>query len=445
VYQDADKGLSPPETAVRDYSIWDWPTWKRQSVSLNGAFSAGALSAEALVYFDKYDNRLDEYYHPEAFKLGIHAPHSDYDEYSLGGRLTGKWEINGWNTLQAALSYRKEDHLGLRGSVSDEDTLIEEMHVNEDTWSAGAEYAMNPWAPLTLKAGGGFDTLVPLAYWNEENEFLKLLEADYFIVKTRLMFLYTWQFGIFLRLPLRLPTGTASGGRGGGRDHELRLTYARKNHFPTMAQRYSTRFGSTLPNPRLGPEIANHLELGYRGSFGGVFSLNSALYYSVISGKIVDIQLGNPHYPSALVDYPRNLDSTAFWGFELGAELALKKYVGGGLSFSVNQYHVNRSQSGVKEIPYYPALTANVYFVIKPAHGISVIPRLEYVGPRFTDTIGGDELEGYFLGSIKVQAELGDHFILSAGVENIFDSLYEIRYHYPMAGRGYTLSLTASY
>jgi iron complex outermembrane receptor protein len=65
----------------------------------------------------------------------------------------------------------------------------------------------------------------------------ELLAADYFIVKTRNMFLYTWQAGIYYTITP---------------EHELRLTYARKNHFPTMSQRYSTRFGTTLPNPRLG-------------------------------------------------------------------------------------------------------------------------------------------------------------------------------------------------
>jgi iron complex outermembrane receptor protein len=436
VYQDADKGLSPPETVTRDFSIWDWPEWKRQSVSLNGVFSAGAFSAEGLFYFDKYDNRLDEYYNMKAFELGIHAPHSDYDEYSLGGRLTGKWEINGWNSLQAAVTWKKEDHRSLRGTIGDEETLTEEMHVNEDTWSLGLEYSMNPWRPLTLKAGGGFDALIPLEYRNGENEFLKLLEADYFIVKTRLMFLYTWQFGVFYRLPFGEPEA---------RNHELRLTYARKNHFPTMARRYSTRFGSTLPNPKLGPETANHFEFGYRGSFGGVLSLNAALYYSVITNKIVDIQLGNPHYPSALVDYSRNLDSTAFWGFELGTELALKNYLSGGLSFSVNRYLIRHSQSGVKEIPCYPAVTANMYLVIRPLRIVSIIPRLEYIGPRFADTLGEEELEGFLLGSIRVQAELAGRLVLSAGVENILDTLYEIRRHYPMAGRSYTFGLTVRY
>jgi iron complex outermembrane receptor protein len=47
--------------------------------------------------------------------------------------------------------------------------------------------------------------------------------------------------------------------------NELRLTYARKNHFPTMSQRYSSRIGEIKPNPKLGPEWADHFEAGYTG------------------------------------------------------------------------------------------------------------------------------------------------------------------------------------
>ncbi|MDR3146390.1 MAG: TonB-dependent receptor [Treponema sp.] len=435
VYQNAEKGVSPPDTATREYAIWDWPVWKRQSASLNGTYNTGPFSAEALFYVDKYDNRLDEYYNMKAFELGIHAPHSDYDEYSLGGRLKGGWEINGWNRIQAALTYKKEDHRGLRGNIANED-MTEEMHVNEDTWSAGAEYSVNPWMPLSLKAGFGFDALVPNEYRNQENEYLKLLAADYFIVKTRNMFLYTWQAGVFYAI---------------NPEQELRLTYARKNHFPTMARRYSTRFGSTLPNPNLGPEIANHFELGYRMNLGppgtlvSAVGLNAAVYYSIVTGKIVTVELPNPHYPSALVDYARNLDKTDFWGVELAPEIGLGDWLNAGLAFSFNSYTINHSQSGVKVLPYYPRFTLNGYMVIKPLSTISVIPRLEYTGFRYADSEGASELAGYFLFHLKVSADIGRFVSVSGGIENIFDTYYEIRQYAPLAGRSFTVAVTLRY
>jgi iron complex outermembrane receptor protein len=441
LYQYADKGLSPPDVGTKEYTIWDWPVWNRHSVSLNGSWSVNAFYLSSLFYFDKYDNRLDEYYNWNAFELGIHAPHSDYDEYALGGRLTGSWKINAWNMVQAALTYKKEDHKGLRGSITDEDELTEEMHVNEDTWSLGAEYTVSPWSPLTFKAGLGFDALIPLDYWNDENEYNKLMNADYFIVQSRNMLLYTWQLGAFYKLPI---------GNTEERKHEIRLTYARKNHFPTMAQRYSTRFGSTLPNPHLGPEIANHVEAGYRGRFGGKdglwgITLNAALYYSRLTGKIVDVELPNPHYPSAPVNYSRNLDSIGFWGIELSPDFTFRDWLAIGLAFSLNEYHIDHSQDGIKVLNYYPRFTFNGYAVIKPLPFLSIIPRLAYTGSRYADTEGGILLDAYFLAHIKVSVEWRNRVSVSAGIDNIFDTYYEIRRHSPLEGRSFNLMLTLKY
>jgi iron complex outermembrane receptor protein len=434
VYQNADKGYSPPDVRIADFSIWRWPTWKRHSISANSSYGAGPLGLGLLLYFDKYDNRLDEYYNWNVWEAGIHAPHSDYDEYSLGGRLTGSWDINGRNTLQGALTYKKEDHVGLRGSIANENDLNREMHINEDTWSLGAEYSTKPWTPLTIKAGAGFDALIPNEFWNEENEYNKLLGAGYFIVKTRNMFLYTWQAGLFYNI-----TG----------DHEARLTYARKNHFPTMAQRYSTRFGENLPNPTLGPEIANHFELGYRGAIrspgGAVLTLNVAAYYSVIDGKIVTVEWPNPHYPSASVDLSRNLDSSSFWGLELAPELSIGRFLSAGLAFSWNRYTIRHSQNSVKALAYYPEITMNGYMVIRPVEMLSIVPRAEYVGERYSDSEGRYPLEGYFLAHLKVNVDINKYFSAGAGVENIFDALYEIRQYSPMAGRTYNVSFTARY
>jgi iron complex outermembrane receptor protein len=306
--------------------------------------------------------------------------------------------------------------------------MREIMHVREATLSAGAEYTGKlRAAPLSFKAGLGLDTLIPLKYWNEDNEFQKLMDAGYYIVQTRLMRLYTWQAGIFYDI-----TG----------DHEVRLTYARKNHFPTMAQRYSTRFGSVLPNSNLGPEIAHHFELGWRGFFGEKVQVNAAGYYSIIRGKMSVIQLPDPNYPMAQVDYVRNLDSTSFYGFEAAPEFFPNDYISGGLAFSWNRYVINHSQAEDKAIVYYPPVTLNAYMRIHPRFkNISIIPRFEYTGPRYADSPGTLELPGYSLFHLKISADIGSHVSLSAAMENIFDTLYEIRRYSPQGGRAFSFTL----
>jgi iron complex outermembrane receptor protein len=426
VYQDANKSFSPPEVRGRDYMIWEWPLWERQSIALNASFDWGDLTIDGQAYFDKYDNRLDEYYSWDTYILEVHNGHSDYDEYSSGGRITARWDINPAHTLQGALTYKKEDHIGLWREAT-------QMHINEDTWSLGTEYAFTREA-LTLKAGLGFDALAPMEYWGKENELMKRLGeayyANHFIIRTKPMFLMTWQAGAFYRLT---PA------------HEVHLTYARKNHFPTMSQRYSTRFGRSLPNPSLGPEIASHFELGYHGSLFEKLTVNAALYYSLITGKIVSAGWPSPNRPMNSLDYAKNLDRSAFYGFELAPELYLNRRVSGGLSFSLNRYHIYHSENSVNAISYYPMITANAYAVVRLFDRVSLIPRLEYLGWRYANTEATATLPAYLIAHFKVSADIGSYLSLSAGMENIFDTLYEIKQYFPMAGRSFNLSLEAKY
>jgi len=425
IYQDADKGLSPPETVIRDYQIWEWPLWKRKSFSLNGEYSFNDFFIEALAYYDKYDNRMLEYYGMARYEAGLHRPPSDYDEYSAGGRVLAGWNISDLNKLQASIVYKKEDHSGLSGDK-------EVIHVNEDTWSLGMEYTAKPVRNFTLEAGFGGDALYPNEYWSSESEFAQLIDAGYYVVKTGNMFLYKWQLGAFYEIT---------------DGHELHLTYARKNHFPNMSQRYSTRFGDVLPNPNLGPEIAYHYEFGYKGRITNKLYLSPSVYYSSMDGKIVNIKIPNPENPVVAVDYARNLDRTSFYGFELSAELDMNRYFSAGLALSLNEYKLNKTQNKeVLVISYYPEVTTSGYLVIVPPVNrlekkLEIIPLFEYVSARYASTTGIDKLDSYWLANLKFNYDLSDSLSVSAGINNIFDKLYEIRERYPMSGRSFTFSL----
>jgi iron complex outermembrane receptor protein len=76
---------------------------------------------------------------------------------------------------------------------------------------------------------------------------------------------------------------------------------------------------------------------------------------------------------------------------------------------------------------------------------MSVIPRIEYLHSRYADTEATTTLPAYFLAHLKVTADIGNFISVSAGIENIFDTLYEIKQYFPMAGRGFTLSVEAKY
>jgi iron complex outermembrane receptor protein len=425
LYQDSDKGISPPDVNIRDIYIWDWPMWKRWSLSLNGVFDRDPVSLKTVVYFDKYDNRLDEYFNWAAFQHGVHNAHSDYDEYSTGGRLEGTWNINSWNQFSAALIFKREDHIGIHGETQD-------VHINEDTWSFGTEYGVNPpWFPKLRVSGGlGFDLLVPQVFDGVTNRLMQELGESWYVVKSRKMLLLNAQAGLFYDF---------------NSSHQVRFTYARKNRFPTMFQRYSTRMGRVLPNPLLGPETAHHFELGYRGILREMFTVTSSLYYSRLKGKIVTVPVPNPKAAYLSVDFSRNLDETSLYGLELNGELYLNEYMSAGASLSLSGYTINHSESQIVSLPYYPEKSANLYVEFRIAPLLTLLPRLEYLDERYIDAVGGEMLESYWLAHLKLTVDFSPHIKVSAGIENLFDTYYEIQQNAPLAGRTYTLSCTLQY
>jgi iron complex outermembrane receptor protein len=145
------------------------------------------------------------------------------------------------------------------------------------------------------------------------------------------------------------------------------------------------------------------------------------------------------------LDYAKNLDRSAFYGFELSPELYLNPAFSAGLSLSLNQYYIYHSENSVNAISYYPLVTANAYAAVKFFDRLSVIPRLEYIHSRYANTEATATLPAYFLAHLKVSADVWDYVSVSAGVENIFDTLYEIKQYFLMAGRSFNFSLEVKY
>ncbi|MDR3334204.1 MAG: hypothetical protein LBT13_04870 [Treponema sp.] len=105
-----------------------------------------------------------------------------------------------------------------------------------------------------------------------------------------------------------------------------------------------------------------------------------------------------------------------------------------GLAFSLNEYKIYHSENDITAIAYYPEITFNSYMVVHPIKAIAIIPRFEYLGSRYANTEASAVLEGYSLVHLKVSADIGKYISVSAGIENILDTLYEIKQYFPMEG-----------
>ena len=159
----------------------------------------------------------------------------------------------------------------------------------------------------------------------------------------------------------------------------------------------------------------------------------------------MEIRVPKPYFTAVTIPYSVNLDSVAMWGVETGLDWTFSPTLTAGAAFSWNRYHILKTSNGVESIALYPDFTASVYAEFSPVPVLSIYPSLRYVGSRFTGTDGGDEMDGYLLVNLKAAYEINSHLNVTAAVDNLFDTLYEIRPYFPQPGRSYTISVTAKY
>jgi iron complex outermembrane receptor protein len=428
IYQDSYKGFSPPSVNGRDYQIWEWPYYRRQGVTFSGEWQPTAFTVKTSAYFQKFDNRMLDYVNWASYEAALSPVPSDYDDFTAGFHLEGGWELNSQHKLEAAVNFREDDHRGLTGSDLG-------VHVTEDTWSFAASYTVRPLPVLRIIAALGLDLLLPQLFWGKYNELYRD-ELDKYVEKSEVWKLWAAEAGVLYDV--------APG-------QEVRLTYARKNHFPTMFQRYSSRIGEIKPNPNLGPEWADHFEVGYRGvplamlrGFGGL-TLDVAAYYSLATQKIVEIRIPKPAFTAVAVPYSVNLDSAAVWGVEAGLDWVFSRSLSAGTAFSWNRYNIIKSSNDIKALALYPEVTAIIHAVFSPVPAISLLPSLQYVAERWMDSSAETELDGYMLVNLKAVYEMNRHLTVSVSMENIFDVLYEIRAFFPQPGRSYGITVSVRY
>ncbi len=426
IYQKSDRGMNPPEVSPV-YSLLGWDYWNHHSVSLHGEYDSDRWDVSFLAFYDTYDNSLSSY--SSFMHIDYDRPNriNQYDEYAAGMRVNAGYDLAMQHTLRGSFSFRQDDHWGYRADLFNKD----DIHVKENKISLGLEYEYRPFKKLRLVASGGFDSLLPDQYWSRAGAFAEYMGVASYVVEKKERWLLAAQAGVFFEFI---------------DNNELRLTYARRNQFPTMNDRYSTTFGDSMPNPNLKPEVADHVELGYKGTLFDMLLIDASLYYSYVNDKMALIKVLDPFSSSHSVDFMTNLDAVSFYGFELSSTLFLSRYLEMGVNLSLSDYSINESLARARTVTYYPKITVNGYVEIMPWEDyISVMPVVEYRGKRWTDIYETRYLDPYFLLHLYVSFNVCDYFKIDLAVRNITDELYELREGYPLAGRTYSISATVKY
>ncbi|TCM82713.1 TonB-dependent receptor plug domain-containing protein [Rhodovulum steppense] len=413
--------LPPGASYQRD---WEWPEWDLEALTFYSTTDLGGTAwLKTRFFYHQFDNVLsayDDYTHTSQ-TVG-RAFDSTYDDTAWGGSLEFGTDIGERNTLTAALHYRYDRHRDIQLPRPDVNTIPEPTETSrERTWSVALEDTFRLREDLSFVAGLSYDRAEVLAASRTSTAFGDPVGSSDAV---------NWQLAAIWT--------PESGG-------EYHASLSSRTRFPTLFERYSTRFGTAVPNPDLGSERALSAEIGYRGDIGPV-AVETALFYSKVDDMIQSLSVG------VGLTQNQNVGDGTYAGFEIGATTEL----GDNLALSANYTFLDRDitdpvRPGLKPTDT-PRHSAYLRLDWQATESFSISPSLELSSSRLSNSaiqpadptqVAYTRNAGFGLVNLDMEWKASDRASIVFGVRNALDKNYELVEGFPEAGR--TFYLTTAY
>ena len=221
---------------------------------------------------------------------------------------------------------------------------------------------------------------------------------------------------------------------------ELRWVVSSRTRFPTIFERFSTRFGTAIPNPDLEPERAINYEMGWTAQLTDRLDLSTALFYADVEDMIqtVVVSAGPPQLTQAL-----NVGDGEFYGVELGIQSQLTEL----WSVAATYTHLEREIVD----PLQPGDRGDRGARRRRVRRVqfrAVSQALDYAERRARQRPlerghGGGYIRtgDYTLLNLQVEYRGDDFWSIAAGGTNLLDEDFQLAHGYPEPGRSAYLRL----
>ena len=416
--QEAEKGNPPyagddPSQRVR---YWQWPQWDKESYYFNSRTGLGEKSyVKTRLYYDMYDNVLfgydDDTYTTQnrrsAFK-------SWYNDDTYGGSVEAGTKLLTGNDLKAAFHYKRDRH-------KQHDEGEPEQTYQDAYFSIGVEDTITITESLSARVGAGYDWQNALKAEDYDGD--TGIISDF---PTKDASAFNPQVGLFYDL-----SGSQS----------AYLTIARKSRFATLKDRYSYRFGTTLPNPDLNPEIAVNYDLGYKAIWGRVV-FQGALFFSDIEDYIQFATIRDPDDPTATLQQNQNIGEVRIYGAEAYLTVRFTNSLRGGINYTYTDWDNRSNDQKLVDIPKHKI---RAYALWTLFDRLDLIADSTTYSGRYSSSNGVRETGSFTLVNAKAAFALYDGLIVEAGINNLFDENYEIEEGFPEEGIVFFTNLTYRY
>ncbi len=430
---------------------WTWPYWNVQNIYfLSNTALSDAAYVKSKVYYSSFLNGL--YSYDDATFTAQTLPKSFrslYSDYAYGANLETGYSFGTVDTIKLSGFYRRDSHTEWQVIYKPAATEPKQVSV-EDTWSIAAENRFVLTEPLTFVAGLSYD-------------YRHLLKAQDYVDPTT-----TGVAGYYVSYPVH--DGSALNVQGeliyaladGG---NLHASISDRARFPTLFDRYSTKFGTTISNAALETERAVNYEIGAADSVYGIH-IEGAVFYSRVTNAIVLVPVifcdttstvatktctsGGLSGVNTSTTQTQNVGTGDYVGFEFAASGQITDSLFAGLNYG----YVDRALSA--QNPANPALTAGyhltgapnsnlfAYMAWTPVKDLTLRPSIQTDSNRWSTNTAGTlyyKTGSYFLTNFQAEYQITDTVGAAFGVKNLFDVNYTLTYGFPSEGRNYFFNL----
>ncbi|MCT2398317.1 TonB-dependent receptor plug domain-containing protein [Novosphingobium mangrovi (ex Huang et al. 2023)] len=402
---------------------WTWPYWNIDSIYFLSTTALGdRATLRTRVYRNGFDNLLSAYDDATQTTQSLRrAFNSWYADTAWGGSAQLDVTISEADQLSLAAHYRRDKHVEWQQSFPAGTTEPRQSSI-EETYSIAAENRLTLMPDWTFVAGVSFD-------WRD----LKRAE-DY-------------ASDALIEYPLHNASAVNAQGRLSwtpDAQTALHASISSRARFPTLFERFSSRFGGAVSNPNLKAERATNFEIGAARTFGPVHA-EVSVFYSKLDDAIVSFPF---IYEGQSVSQSRNLGSGEYYGAEVSITARLDDMISLGGNYTYTHRDLTDPSDSAFRPTGVPAHKGFVWVDWAPVSGLHILPNADFASNRWTVNTAGTSYYrtgDYVLANLTVSYALAEGIEIGAGARNLFDEYYVLTNGFPQPGRSYFLSLGYRY
>ncbi len=434
ISQNADKDIAPNALKTGNSNFRDYPTYDKKSMYLKTrTLVANKTFLNFTGYYDTYYNNMKQYDDNQYTLLNKNSSFSSvYDDYSLGGILNLTTEAIKNNVITISVNNKFDSHKEHNEEILSNTTTGQkfkagepEQNYRDNTFYVGLEDV------ITINS---FLKAVVGASYNSRNN-IKAQEYGTHYVTGEKNVLYDFPKG----------SDNAFDYKGGiivepVKNHSVTVSASKRSRFASQKERYSSRFGSQVPNPDLKSEYTWAYDITYSAKVGNKFSYEVSGFINNIKDAIfartVDaLDNGNP------ISQNVNIGKAVFQGYELALGYNPIKNVTLGANYSYIDMKDKTEGSNEKftDVPNHKMMAYTKLEFPKLQSTLNV--NMEFYGKRYT-TSTGDEAPQFTLINAKLSVNIVKGVNFDFGVRNLFDRNYYLSYGYPKEGRSFITALS---